>query len=47
MLATFTSRSLHAWIRFMEWFLHVAYKCDEDKGKWQAFYGRKEKNSRS
>ncbi|CAH0546850.1 unnamed protein product [Brassicogethes aeneus] len=29
--------SLHAWIRCMEWFLHLAYKCgDETEKKWQA-----------
>ena len=30
--------SLHAWIRFMEWFLHLAYKDieNEDGKKWQA-----------
>ena len=29
--------SLHAWIRIMEWFLHLAYKCgDEMEKKWQA-----------
>ena len=30
--------SLHAWIRFMEWFLHLAYKNIEDgsEKKWQA-----------
>ena len=34
----FVIASLHAWIRFMEWFLHLAYKCGEDRTdhKWQA-----------
>lgn len=32
---TFGIASLHAWIRFMEWFLHLAYIVD-GSGKWQA-----------
>jgi hypothetical protein len=33
---TFGIASLHAWIRFMEWMLHLAYKVDEGSRKWQA-----------
>jgi hypothetical protein len=35
-LLTFGFAFLHAWIRFMEWMLHLAYKVDEGSGKWQA-----------
>lgn len=28
--------SLHAWIRFMEWMLHIAYKLNDGTSKWQA-----------
>lgn len=28
--------SLHAWIRFMEWMFHIAYKLNDGTGKWQA-----------
>jgi hypothetical protein len=34
---SFGIASLHAWIRFMEWMLHLTYKQDENgNGNWQA-----------